>query len=547
MCITTRRRGIGLALGHGVRISIGALRNTLGLLFGFGFGLILTSPTVSALSMIPGLSLLAPSHNSNVSGTITFVAAADAEGLVSLQFKIDGADYGSAITSGSCRATFDTRSTNDGPHTIQAVGTDEYGNTVFTSPATIFVNNVAPAISGVVVSNITSSSATVTWSTAAAADGRVDYGTSMSYGASAYDSNVGTSHSVTLSGLSGGTTYHFAAMSFGSNGILSTSGNFVFTTSGIAPTPTPNPTPVVPSPTPTPGGPTPTPTPTPIFPTPVPTPVPTPTPVPVPTPVPSPTPTATPTPGTRGRTAPSDSTYTGSATARTDGTPLDPLPPSEPVAGSAVTRGGATVTNTLAVNPSSGSGSLGRNNSTVGGSGMTAAMFLPGGSSTFRVTTYSAPAAMTQVPTTMAPQVQTPTSTPTQQRGATSTQPTQPKSAEPMFTPCAGPNPFLNDGGGKCVNGTWIKDDQPASNTASSTAAQTTGQETTSVTSAPVTSGTSSATSVSKELSKAVAGALASKSKSGCTTPDPFAARGGVGICVNGEWLALVQPKRGGK
>src|SRR5688572_6578405 len=134
--------------------------------------------------MIPGLSLLAPTNNSNVSGTITFVAAADAEGLVSLQFKIDGADYGSAITSGSCRATFDTRSTTDGPHSIQAVGHDEFGNTVFTSPSTIFVNNVAPAISNVIVSNVTSSSATISWSTAAEADGRVDYGTTMSYGGS---------------------------------------------------------------------------------------------------------------------------------------------------------------------------------------------------------------------------------------------------------------------------------------------------------------------------------------------------------------------------
>ena len=180
MCRTRAPAGTGLALGHAVRISIGALRNTLGLLFGFGFGLILTSPTASALSMVPGLSLLAPTHNSNVSGTITFVAAADAEGLVSLQFKVDGSDYGSAITSGSCRATFDTRSASDGPHTIQAVGTDEFGNTVFTSPSTIFVNNVAPAISNVIVSNITSTAAVISWSTAAAADGRVEYGQTMS-------------------------------------------------------------------------------------------------------------------------------------------------------------------------------------------------------------------------------------------------------------------------------------------------------------------------------------------------------------------------------
>jgi hypothetical protein len=34
----------------------------------------------------------------------------------------------------------------------------------------------------------------------------------------------------------------------------------------------------------------------------------------------------------------------------------------------------------------------------------------------------------------------------------------------------------------------------------------------------------------------------------GCQTPDPYAKNGGIGICVNGEWLALLKgkPKRGG-
>jgi hypothetical protein len=29
----------------------------------------------------------------------------------------------------------------------------------------------------------------------------------------------------------------------------------------------------------------------------------------------------------------------------------------------------------------------------------------------------------------------------------------------------------------------------------------------------------------------------------GCTTPDPFKKLGGVGLCVDGEWLALWKPK----
>src|SRR5512140_1936356 len=158
---------MALAPAYRVRFSVATVRNIAGLVCGFVFGLILTSPTVSALSMIPGLSLLAPTDNSNVSGTVTFWAAADADGLVSLQFKVDGQDYGSLITAGSCRASFDTSTTTDGPHTVQALGTDEFGNTVLSQPATIFVNNLVPAVSGVGVSNVSSSSATITWMTAA--------------------------------------------------------------------------------------------------------------------------------------------------------------------------------------------------------------------------------------------------------------------------------------------------------------------------------------------------------------------------------------------
>jgi hypothetical protein len=522
-----------------VRVSIGAVRNVVGLVLGFGFGLILTSPAVSALSMVPGLSLLAPSDNSNVSGTITFVAAADSEGLVSLQFKVDGNDYGSTITSGSCRATFDTRSTNDGPHTIQAVGQDEFGNATFTQPATIFVNNVAPAISNLVVSNVTSSSATVNWATAAAADGRVDYGVTMGYGGSAYDSNVATSHAVTLTGLSSGTTYHFSAMSFGQNGILSSSGDFVFTTSGapVVPTPTPSPTP---TPTPSPG-PSPTPRPPTPGPTPVPTPVPSPSPTPTPivSPNPTPTPTASPSSfGTHGRTAPSGSDNIGSAIPRTD-QPVEPSPtPIPTVTGQANARGSSA-----SVNPVPGASAVSRaTGAAIGyvtgfsggtggsGQGLTVGMLMPGSS------TRTGLAAQQNSQTTS-----------TQSRT-----PTRSTDAQPTYTPCAGPNPFLNEtNGGSCVNGTWIKNEPPAETTNDPATAQTTappdssGAPVTSVTSAPVTSA-SSAPSVSGSSSVTSAPAAAPKSTAAsCSKPDPYAAKGGIGLCVNGDWVLLWKPSKG--
>ena len=548
-----------------MRTSVGAVRNAVGLLLGFGFGLILTSPTVSALSMVPGLSLLAPTDNSNVSGTITFAAAADSEGLVSLQFKVDGQDYGSLITGGSCRATFDSRSTNDGPHTITAVGQDEFGNSVVTSPATIFVNNVAPAISGVSVSNITSSSATVNWSTAALADGRVDYGITMGYGGSAYDSNMATSHSVNLTGLASGNTYHFTAMSFGQNGILSTSGDFVFTTTGPpvipTPTPSPSPTPIVPNPTPTPS-PTPVPTPTPIYPSPTPTPIAGPT--------PSPTPTNTTTPGTRGRTAPSDATYVGAAIPRTDDPTSSPTPTAT---GTAIVRGANsanTVQNSGAVSRASGQSviNLGGVNGTGGtgstGSGQHLTVSMLMGAYSTTGSSFSSPSP-TPTPTTN-----------TKQRGSQSSD-----SKKTDYTPCAGPNPFLNEGG-ICVNGTWIKPDpQPqdsgsgsttgSTSSSGATSGSTTGDPTTGATSGTSTTGTtstdpttSSATTSSAQSpaaprtssSSSAASAPATsghssvtfakpKASSSCSTPDPYAAKGGVGMCVNGEWVLLFKAGKG--
>ena len=61
---------------------------------------------------------------------------------------------------------------------------------------------------------MTGGTAVVTWSTAVAADSQVDYGPTTSYGnTTPLDGNRVTKHSVTISGLSAGTTYHFRVRS----------------------------------------------------------------------------------------------------------------------------------------------------------------------------------------------------------------------------------------------------------------------------------------------------------------------------------------------
>ena len=90
----------------------------------------------------------------------------------------------------------------------------------------------APTISNVQVSVAPNKrSATITWSTDIPADSQVEYGTTTAYGAfSPLDGTLVTSHSVTLTGLTRFTTYHYRVYSRNSVGELTISGDFTFTT-----------------------------------------------------------------------------------------------------------------------------------------------------------------------------------------------------------------------------------------------------------------------------------------------------------------------------
>jgi hypothetical protein len=90
---------------------------------------------------------------------------------------------------------------------------------------------VPPVISAVAAGNITSSGATITWTTSTAADSQVAYGTTTAYGSlSPLNSTLMTSHSVMLSGLAASTAYHYQVMSRDAQGNLATSGDYTFTT-----------------------------------------------------------------------------------------------------------------------------------------------------------------------------------------------------------------------------------------------------------------------------------------------------------------------------
>lgn len=88
-----------------------------------------------------------------------------------------------------------------------------------------------PSISSVAATNITATSATITWTTNQPATSQVEYGTTTSYGSSTpINTTLKTSHSLTLTGLAGNTTYYYRVKSKNAQGQTTTSSRFSFKT-----------------------------------------------------------------------------------------------------------------------------------------------------------------------------------------------------------------------------------------------------------------------------------------------------------------------------
>lgn len=121
-----------------------------------------------------------------------------------------------------------------------AVSRDAAGNVAASGDYTFTTisapDTTAPSISNVLATNITSSSATVTWSTNEASTSQVEFGVSNSYGnSSPADSIMTTRHSVDLTGLDANRTYYFRVRSRDAAQNEGVSANFSFTTSNTPP------------------------------------------------------------------------------------------------------------------------------------------------------------------------------------------------------------------------------------------------------------------------------------------------------------------------
>jgi len=114
----------------------------------------------------PSGSITAPAANATVSGTITVTASASASfgvPVASVQFLLDGANLGTAVTASPYSISWNTTTATSAAHTLTARVTDAAGNTFTTAGVTVTVSNGPPAPSSLTVTGTTTSSVSLRW------------------------------------------------------------------------------------------------------------------------------------------------------------------------------------------------------------------------------------------------------------------------------------------------------------------------------------------------------------------------------------------------
>ncbi len=119
-----------------------------------------------------------------------------------------------------------------------ALSTNAGGSLTTSSNFTFTTTSAPPVIKSVVVSSVTATSATFTWTTDQPSTSQVASGATPAYGLlSTLNLTLVTSHSVNLTGLTPGTIYNYQALSTNSVGLSNASPNATFTTASGGPAP----------------------------------------------------------------------------------------------------------------------------------------------------------------------------------------------------------------------------------------------------------------------------------------------------------------------
>jgi peptidoglycan/xylan/chitin deacetylase (PgdA/CDA1 family) len=107
------------------------------------------APTAPAST--PTVNVAAPAANATVSGTTQLAAnASDTNGIAGVQFKVDGTNVGSEVTSAPYQLAWNTATVINGQHTITAVARNTQGTTAQSAGILVTVSN---AVSSNLVAN----------------------------------------------------------------------------------------------------------------------------------------------------------------------------------------------------------------------------------------------------------------------------------------------------------------------------------------------------------------------------------------------------------
>ena len=206
-----------------------------------GYSSTLTFTTTGAVSTPPVVSNIKVGSITNNSAVVTWSTDQPASSKVNyglttaynLSTPLDSA----LVTSHTATLIGLTPATTYNLNVVSINGTGNSATSVNYSFQTTGTAPVPPVISAVNATNVTSSSATITWTTDQPASSLVNFGTTASYGLSSLNPALDTSHSVTLTSLLPNTTYNFDVVSANSSAQSVTSPNGTFKTLGVSGTP----------------------------------------------------------------------------------------------------------------------------------------------------------------------------------------------------------------------------------------------------------------------------------------------------------------------
>src|SRR2546422_2307 len=172
----------------------------------------------------PTVSMTAPAAGSTVAGTITVsTSATDNVGVVGVQFKLDGANLGTEVTTAPYSTSWNTTLAANGSHTLTAVARDAAGNTATSAAVSVTVSNSVPDITppsvptNLSASAVSSSQITLSWT--ASTDNVGVAGYTIYRGGSQIATTSLTSYSDT--GLSPSTAYVYQVAAFDAAGNVS--------------------------------------------------------------------------------------------------------------------------------------------------------------------------------------------------------------------------------------------------------------------------------------------------------------------------------------